>query len=519
MKKDKKGVILVSRDGQTVAAEQYSTARQGEQLWRAWIDMTSWQADKGDEYLVSDYAIKDAGLLDGRTDRQIAFLMQNFKPERQLHSYKAAYARINGVNPWDAKAVDELVTAQSVRYGRFAHTRNPFGELLNSAPMQALQQAGIGHQSERLYGRDGGFAFFQEKDGLNSPESVARMFRTLENRSVENAFAVFSKAGESFILHLGMGNIQGTVIDALAVIEAQRRVGAEKVWFVHNHPSGNITASREDQVIHQVLRASLGDILQDSIIINTDSGKYGLFNEEDAFKNFRYFSDDPRIPDREIPVFSFDRRVFHDNGSRVWHLYDNQQVASFISSQRLGERSKYVGITVDAAQRVEGVFHLPFVKITADMVPKVADHLVAIAAQSNARAVVLYGHRDPDLLGIGNRIKNEVDMLSGGSVTVMDVVSTLSSEYTNLLVSAAAQDKLDPVRTVQTFVREASHEWRGEVIPVQGGRALLRISAEGHDLPAVFLRKNELDAYSQGKVTADELARMHAETAGRGMHR
>ena len=51
-----------------------------------------------------------------------------------------------------------------------------------------------------------------------------------------------------------MGKTGTTIIDTVPIIESTKRLNPEKIYFIHNHPSGNIMASKEDVQILNSLR-------------------------------------------------------------------------------------------------------------------------------------------------------------------------------------------------------------------------------------------------------------------------
>ena len=357
--KDKDGIIVVRQDDRIFAVDHYSDTRQAEQLWRSWIDTFCWQADNRGRFTVADYAAPAGISFTDSSDAQVAFLTQNFKPERMHDSYRASYARINGVEPYDISAVDRLIDSNPVRFKRYESSRNPLAALLNdNSRVKGLAlDDGRFTSLQRLFQKNEGLSFFG-KEHMVCAADVAWMFRKLEDKAVENTFAVFKTAESQFVMQLGVGSVSHCAVDIPGIIETARRMKAEKVWFVHNHPSGSLRVSREDMAVHKALKLALGDTLQHSVIINTDSGKYAVFDESTSY-NQNYAEVDLREPVVEVPVYTFDSRVFLMPGKERYVLDASDKIAEFISTQRLGARNKYCVMTVDNALRLAGVYHLP----------------------------------------------------------------------------------------------------------------------------------------------------------------
>ncbi|MFH7010399.1 JAB domain-containing protein [Flavobacterium sp. FlaQc-52] len=85
------------------------------------------------------------------------------------------------------------------------------------------------------------------------------------------------------IYEISSGGIAGTVVDIRLIFSAALKANATSLMMIHNHPSGNLTASEADkQVTRKVKEAGrLLDItLLDSLIITTES--YYSFADEGA---------------------------------------------------------------------------------------------------------------------------------------------------------------------------------------------------------------------------------------------
>ena len=85
------------------------------------------------------------------------------------------------------------------------------------------------------------------------------------------------------ICEISSGGIAGTVVDIRLIFSSALKANATSLVMIHNHPSGNLTASEADkQITRKVKEAGrLLDItLLDSLIITTES--YYSFADEGA---------------------------------------------------------------------------------------------------------------------------------------------------------------------------------------------------------------------------------------------
>lgn len=120
---------------------------------------------------------------------------------------------------------------------------------------------------------------------ISGPGQVAEMFQHLESFGVEKTFAGFIPKGEdgeskAIVQYLSSGERYFSLINSDAIIQGAIRCDAKNVYFVHNHPSGNIAPSPQDIQIYSRLSEGLsyhGINLKEGVIINTNTGKYGIF--------------------------------------------------------------------------------------------------------------------------------------------------------------------------------------------------------------------------------------------------
>jgi len=83
------------------------------------------------------------------------------------------------------------------------------------------------------------------------------------------------------ILPISHGGMTGTVADPRLILAAALKVGAVSVILCHNHPSGNLKASRADEELTQKIKcaAAYHDIkVRDHLIISTE-GYYSFTDE------------------------------------------------------------------------------------------------------------------------------------------------------------------------------------------------------------------------------------------------
>ena len=277
---------------------------------------------------------------------------------------------------------------------------------------------------ERIFTESKSFDF-TAGNYIDSVHDVAYIFKQLEDESVENSFAVLVKDGKPTIIHLGMGVYTSTQLNGTAILAAAERINPDKIFFIHNHPSGNLKPSQADKNVYSQLHSLFGDKLEDAIIINLKSGMFAIFNSNYDIEQTNYTP----IKSNPVKVYSFNKQVFDKDydPSGNFMITSPNDVASFISGHRLGNRKKMNIMIIN-----NGVVANMFTKYTAvtdENVEEVAKESVLMATNYGGIAVVVYG----DIGNIGDnsvsKLKKLIGIYSGGQISLLDFVSVEGNNY------------------------------------------------------------------------------------------
>lgn len=278
---------------------------------------------------------------------------------------------------------------------------------------------------ERIFTENKNFDF-TSGERIESFDDVAFIFKQLQDESVENSFAVLVKDGVPTVIHLGMGGYTSTTVNGSALSVAVERVQPDKIYFVHNHPSGALKASAPDLNILYNLKKVYGDkVVQDGIIINLHSGKYGTFgnvNEEHKEKNI-----ENAVP---IKVFSFNKQVFKEdyNPSELFSAMSAENVASFISSQRLGKRNKLGVLVCNSQLGIVGNIFTKYTEVTNENAKEVAKDIVYYTTSMGGNRAIIFG--DGFFKDITNkRLSDYVRESSLSNIELLDYVNVNDSGY------------------------------------------------------------------------------------------
>jgi len=188
---------------------------------------------------------------------------------------------------------------------------------------------------------------------IKSPADIAYIFRHLENEKSENAFAVFEKGGKYQVLYIGTGGTSATVVDAKKIVAAAKDYGAERVTFIHNHPSGNLSASPQDKILFRNVKELLEELdiaLMDGIIIDIDKGLFATFDDQISWGAI----DRPTSVEKEraIEIHHFGKNKYYQPESERTQVVSSHSVGVYLSKQKRGTTPKIQAIILNRANIV-----------------------------------------------------------------------------------------------------------------------------------------------------------------------
>lgn len=280
---------------------------------------------------------------------------------------------------------------------------------------------------ERTYRKDGSFSF-SGKNKIESTDDVAFIFKQLEDSSIENAFLVFVKEGKPTILHVGMGNVSQSIVDSSVVLPAYKDFGADKVYMVHNHPSGNLVASKPDIDMILSLKAQLPKASVEGIIINTLSGNYAVINDGEI-KPILETQDTV-----ELEMLSFSKNVFSPEYKSTMaerKISGPESIAAYLSAHRLGSGSKVGALLLNRSNVINGNLVTNSNEVSTENAQELAREIAEAANRCSATSVVLFGDFDYSDKAIA-KLQRQIPIVSGMSVNMLDIVR-LNGKHTQSL--------------------------------------------------------------------------------------
>ena len=328
------------------------------------------------------------------------------------------------------KESEQLSSVESEAYHQAKETVRKVGYDLTRLRLRPLEEGEACHV-ERRYTESNGFSF-TGKEHVESIEDIAYIFKQLETSSVENSFLVLIKDGTPTVLHLSIGSYAATLAPIEQAIVAADAINPDKVLFVHNHPSGNISASKQDMEVQKKMKEIFGGKVMPAIIINTTSGKFGMFSEDGRLEdgNIPLPDEHNNIP---INVYQFSQQVFAKdwNPEFAFKVVSSESIAEYVSSHRLGEHKKMSLIILDQAGHITGNVFLPWTKLTDVDSHKNIMQIISYVNQMGGRSAILYGNYE---LGEDTRDTNKSifkikTAFSNSGLHLMDVINIDDSAH------------------------------------------------------------------------------------------
>ena len=280
---------------------------------------------------------------------------------------------------------------------------------------------------QRKYERSNQFGF-TGTEHIESKADIAYIFKNLENSAIENVFLVLIKDGRPTILHVGMGGYSFSIGHLGSGVLAASELRPDSVVLVHNHPSGTLNPSSQDKQLHEKVVKMFGEgVVESSIIIDTTRGEYSTFDENNDYG----VSPIKKSVDGEIPyeTYTFSRYAFAPdfNPTKAFQVRSSEDVATFVSSHRLGERKKVSLIVLDRQKRVVGNVFLPWTKLENADIKDVVSEVSRYTHQIGGESCVLYGRIDVSK-GVATSIK---DALKDRETYLLDFIDVERDSYAN----------------------------------------------------------------------------------------
>lgn len=266
--------------------------------------------------------------------------------------------------------------------------------------------------------RESNYMEFTSAEKVESADDVAFIFEELENASVENVFVVMTKRGVPTVMHISIGGFNWSAMNAAPVKLAFDRIKPDKVYFVHNHPSGALNCSPQDVDCLKKIEGAIGKKAE-GVIMNLKSGKYGTFDSSGTGSSASHDKASAPTAQRRLRLYAFDRHVFNPEYQPSEKMGSAQDVAKFLSSHRLGDRSKVSVLVCNNQNQIVANVHTTHVSIDSK---GLADDIIRAIGEFGGMHAFLYGDFEQSGMVAYRNLSQAVKERSGGVYNLLDVV-------------------------------------------------------------------------------------------------
>ncbi|WP_051230793.1 JAB domain-containing protein [Epilithonimonas caeni] len=262
---------------------------------------------------------------------------------------------------------------------------------------------------ERRFSENNSLQFFGSEK-IENHNDIAWLFKSLEDEAVEHAFLVYDFEDKGyFVQHISTGSYNAALIDNKQIIGNIIEANPNSITLVHNHPSGNLKASKADANVLEKLKKALQNTdvkVNDGIIINLRSGNYLIFNEK-LLKELKHRTDVSQ-PLSEIQAYSFSKQVLVENFQPI-KVKSPEEVAAYITSQKFGVSDKNEMLVLNSQLNIIGKFILPANNQENFIIEKVS--------KFGGSSCVLYGNNiTPELVDFYSK------RLEHSNITITDAI-------------------------------------------------------------------------------------------------
>lgn len=304
---------------------------------------------------------------------------------------------------------------------------------------------------------------------IGSPADVAFAFDFLRNNVAESFYVVGLKDDKPISVELiSIGTINSSLVDPYAVSPLLRAKGADGVYLVHNHPSGDVRASQQDIDAQYRLTESLKDFgigIKGQVIIDTD--KYGFITPSGDAKVIP-LPDDEIVRKGKTPIFEKYQQWQDKNIGPA--IADSGDAVNLMKGLTVDWKNNSVAFLLNTQLNVNSTIILPNTLARGD-IQKLALKLVTAAQDSVSTSIVLGN------LPISQfDFKKLSDILSEKhNITLQDAVIMDGSSYKSVQAGG-------PVKGVDTTSKISEDQPKSEIDSLIEAGKIQVVSADGKDV-------------------------------------
>ena len=157
----------------------------------------------------------------------------------------------------------------------------------------------------------------------------------------------------------------------------------------------------------------------EGVVMDLKSGKYGTFDSSGTGSSASHDKAPAPAAQRRLRLYAFDRHVFNPDYQPSEKMNNAQDVAKFLSSHRLGDRSKVSVLVCNNQNQIVANIHTTHVSIDSK---GLADDIIRAIGEFGGMHAFLYGDFEQSGMVAYRNLTQAVKERSGGVYNLLDVV-------------------------------------------------------------------------------------------------
>ena len=223
---------------------------------------------------------------------------------------------------------------------------------------------------------------------VQGPADVAFLMRALEDRSVEQFFAIHvDEEDRAHIQYMSTGAVAATVVDVGQIVAGVKRFNSKKVYIVHNHPSGQVNPSPQDVTlaskVHRLLY-NLG-VGMEAVIMDTYNQTYSVFTPSGDYAEMKRPADGTITEQDYTPVAFHGAKFLSEPVAKI---STSDDAARAIIAMRFSALPKAGMLILNRRNHIIGNYVFSDGYSFPELVMEITSH-------PTAQSVIMYGNKMP----------------------------------------------------------------------------------------------------------------------------
>jgi DNA repair protein RadC len=361
---------------------------------------------------------------------------------------------------------------------------------------------------ERKYKAYKELKFYAAHETIKTADDVAYIFNQLQDEAVEHCFVAHETEKHGIIVqHISTGNFNSSLVSPSQIWDAINRFGTTKLHFVHNHPSGNLDPSNEDQNIWLKIKDGLPKdvVMMPAVIIDAREGSYGFFEPHgSAWGHGQLTNTEHGKNAKNLKAFRFSRQIFNKNATISQNnIHTPEDIVEFVYKGRFTLGDKAQVLSLNSRNSIVGRFNLTS---SLDNSKETADEIAVLVGRSGGVNSIVMTNKDFEDVIFRQKLNSISEQLKIKDIGLFDCLSIkngtgASLNWKSAVAERVFEKKAEYMKSIfKNFVKafgaqvslfEEPYSKEGQTKEGKGGTLQLKRDEKGKGAHWRFLNKKE----------------------------